>query len=141
MTWQIGSDHALAQLAATLAFADAGGGPSVICLYTTVQPAAGAAPGGDAQAEITLAQPCGTIAGGVLTLHAADPAGALVTATGLPRWARWKRADGVLVGDGTVTDAANGGDLTVTGAATPPGETSPMLLAGGRALLGAVNLT
>ena len=34
-----------------------------------------------------------------------------------------------------------GGDLTVTGAATPPGETSPMLYAGGRALLGAVNLT
>lgn len=141
MTWQIGSDHALAQLAATLAFADAGGGPCVICLYTTVQPAAGAAPGGDAQAEITLAQPCGAIAAGVLTLHAADPAGALVAATGMPRWARWQRADGVLVGDGTVTDAANGGDLTVTGAVTPPGETSPMLYAGGRALLGAVNLT
>ena len=77
----------------------------------------------------------------MLTLRPADPSGALVTATGLPRWARWRRADGVLVGDGTVTDTANGGDFTLTGAATPDGETSPMLYAGGRALLGTVTLT
>ena len=141
MTWQISTQHALAQLAATLAFADAGNGPSALHLYATTQPAAGAAPGGDAMAVIVMAVPCGSITGGVLTLHPADPAGAMVTATGLPRWARWVRADGVMVGDCTVTDAASGGDLTITGAATPAGETSPQLYAGGRALLGAVNLT
>ena len=141
MTIAIGPEHALAQLAASLVFADAGGGPSVIKVYTTTQPATGAAPGGAEQAAIVLAQPCATLAAGVLTLHPADPTGAMVLATGLPVWARWERFDGVLVGDGTVTDIANGGDFTLTGAATPDGETSPMLYAGGRALLGAVTLT
>ena len=141
MTFAIGPEHALAQLAASLVFADAGGGPSVIRAYTTTQPATGAAPGGTEQAAIVLAQPCGAIAAGGLTLNPADPTGALVLATGLPRWARWERFDGLLVADGTVTDTANGGDFTLTGAATPPGETSPMLYAGGRALLGAVLLT
>ena len=141
MTIAIGPEHAMAQLAASLVFADAGGGPSVIKVYTTTQPAAGAAPGGAEQAAIVLAQPCATLAAGVLTLHPADPTGAMVLASGLPRWARWERFDGLLVADGTVTDIANGGDFTLTGAATPPGETSPMLYAGGRALLGAVTLT
>ena len=141
MTFAIGPEHALAQLAASLVFADAGGGPSVIRAYTTTQPATGAAPGGAEQVAIVLAQPCATLAAGVLTLHPADPTGAMVLASGLPRWARWERFDGLLVADGTVTDIANGGDFTLTGAATPPGETSPMLYAGGRALLGAVTLT
>lgn len=141
MTFAIGPEHALAQLAASLVFADAGGGPSVIKVYTTTQPATGAAPGGAEQVAIVLAQPCATLAAGVLTLHPADPTGAMVLASGLPRWARWERFDGLLVADGTVTDIANGGDFTLTGAATPPGETSPMLYAGGRALLGAVTLT
>lgn len=141
MTFAIGPEHALAQLAASLAFADAGGGPSVIRAYTTTQPATGAAPGGAEQVAIVLAQPCATLAAGVLTLHPADPTGAIVLANGLPRWARWERFDGLLVADGTVTDTANGGDFTLTGAATPPGETSPMLYAGGRALLGTVTLT
>ena len=141
MTYAIGPEHALAQLASSLEFADAGGGPSVIKVYTTAQPATGAAPGGTEQAAIVLAQPCGTIGAGVLTLNPADPTGAMVLTNGLPRWARWERFDGLLVADGTVTDTANGGDFTLTGAATPPGETSPMLYAGGRALLGTVTLT
>lgn len=141
MTFSIGADHALAQLAATIAFADQGPASSKICVYTTAQPATGADPGGAAQAEIVLAKPCGTISGGALALHVADPAGSLVAATGLPRWARWVNGAGALVADGTVTDAAGGGDFTVSGAATPPGETSPQLYAGALVQLGSVTLT
>lgn len=141
MTFAIGADHALAQLAATIAFADQGPAAARIYVYTTAQPATGADPGGAAQAEIVLAKPCGTIAGGALTLHVADPAGTMVLATGLPRWARWVSGTGALVADGTVTDAASGGDFIVSGAATPPGETSPQLYAGGIVLLGTVTLT
>ena len=140
MTLALGTQHIAAQLAASLAFADDAPGPSVIRLYTTTQPATGAAPGGAAQAEITLAKPCATLAAGVLTLHVADPAGALVLASGLPRWARWARSDGLLVADGTVTDMDHGGDFKLQGGTTPVGETSPQLQAGGVVLLGAVEM-
>ena len=43
--------------------------------------------------------------------------------------------------DKPVTDEANGGDFTVAGGVTPPGETSPLLQAGGLVLLGATALT
>jgi hypothetical protein len=141
MSWEIGTDHALAHLAATIAFADAAAGASSILLYTTPRPAAGAAPGAAHMAEVVLAKPCATIAGGVLTLHPADAAGAMLLSSGIPRWARWQRSDGVLVGDCNTTDALGGGDITVIGGATPDGDNSPMLYAGGRVLLGAVTLT
>ena len=137
----IGQDHALAQLAATLAFADAAASASVILLFSDVSAATGSTPAVAPLATIELAKPCGTIAGGVLSLSPADPGGALVMQTGVPRAAHWLRGDGVLVAAGTVTDAENGGDFTVAGAATAPGETSPTLYAGGKVLLGAVALT
>ena len=46
--------------------------------------ATGAAPTTSALAEIVLAKPCGTITGGVLTLHVANPDGALVLQQGIP---------------------------------------------------------
>lgn len=137
----IGPEHALAQLAASLVFADADPLPSSIFLYADAGAATGAAPSGTALATITLAQPCGTLAAGMLTLRPADAAGSMVLSTGVPLAAQWLRGDGVLIAAGTVTDLANGGDFQVGGAATLPGDTSPTLYAGGVVLLGAVALT
>lgn len=136
----IGPEHALAQLAASLSFADTGAQPSVIRLYADAAAATGAAPSGPPLAEIALAQPCGTLAGGQLTLHPADPAGAMVTTSGTPRAARWISSAGLLVAAGSVSDPDNGGDFRVSGATTAPGDTSPALYAGGKVLLGAVVL-
>lgn len=140
MTFEIGPELAAAQLAASIAFADNAPGPSSILLFTTPKPAAGAAPGGSPQAVIALAKPCATLAGGVFTLHVADPAGALVLSSGIPRWGRWQRSDGVLVGDGSVTDMLGDGDFRVVGGTTPAGDDSPQLQAGGAVLLGEVVL-
>lgn len=140
MSLTIGPAHALAQLAATLAFADAGAQPSSIRLYADVGAATGAAPSGTALAEITLAKPCGTIAAGQLTLHPADAAGAMVLANGTPRAAQWISGAGLLVAAGTVTDMGHGGDFRIDGAPTAPGDDTPTLYAGGLVLLGAVVL-
>lgn len=141
MSFVVGAAHALAQIAATLAFVDGGGGNSTISIYGTAQPLVGEAAGAEPLAVLELATPCGTLSGGGLTLHPVDGLGALAVESGIGRWARWARFDGVLVADGSVSDAANGGDFIITGATTPPGETSPRLVAGGVVLLGAVTLT
>lgn len=141
MSFSIGPLIAAAQLTATVTAADDAGAPGVIHLYANTQPAPGAPAGAAPLASITLAQPCATIAGGVLTLHPADNTGAMVLTTGIPRWARWERGDGAMVADGTVTDGDNGGDFQVAGAGTAPGETSPTLYAGGLVLLGATSLS
>ena len=134
----IGPAHALAQIAASLAFADAGTLPSSILLYAEAAVATGAAPTTSALAEITLAKPCGTITGGVLTLHVANPDGTLVLQQGIPRAARWMSGDGKLVGAGTVTDTLNAGDFRIAGGTTAPGDDAPLLYAGGLVLLGDV---
>ena len=135
----IGPEHALAQLAASLAFADAGANPSRIHLYADAAVATGAAPAASPLAEIVLAKPCGTIADGALTLHPADSAGALVLVTGIPRAARWVSGDDMLVSAGTVTDTSHSGDFRI-GGTTPAGDDSPTLYAGGLVLLGDVVL-
>ena len=140
MTMTIGPDHALAQLAASIAFADVGALPSVIRLYADAGAATGAVPVDGPLAEVLLAKPCGTIAAGQLTLHVADPAGALVLVTGQPRAAQWVSGDDKLVAAGTVTDMDHGGDFRIGGAPTPPGDDAPALYAGGLVLLGAVVL-
>lgn len=136
----IGPEHALAQLAASLVFADADPMPSSIFLYADASAATGAAPSGTPLATITLAQPCGTLAAGVLTLHPADAAGSMVLSTGVALAAQWLRGDGLLIAAGTVTDLAGAGDFKIGGAATAPGATSPTLYAGGLVLLGDVVL-
>ena len=141
MTFSIGPVIAAAQLAATLVAADDAPGNCVIHLYANTQPAPGAPAGVAPMATIALAKPCATVAGGALTLHPADAQGAMVLATGTPRWGRWERGDGALVADGSVTDTSHGGDFQVLGAATPDGDTSPALYAGGLVLLGATSLT
>lgn len=136
----VGLEHVLAQLAASLAFADAGALNSRIRLYVDAGAATGAAPAGEPLAEITLAKPCGTIAAGKLTLHVADPSGAMVVTTGVPRAAQWISGAGKLVAAGAVTDMDHAGDFRIAGGATPDGDDSPMLYAGGKALLGDVVL-
>ena len=134
----VGPEHALAQITTSLAFADAGTLPSSILLYAETAVATGAAPTTSALAEITLAKPCGTLTGGVLTLHVANPEGTLVLQQGIPRAARWMSGDGKLVGAGTVTDSLNAGDFRIAGGTTAPGDDAPMLYAGGNVLLGDV---
>lgn len=141
MTFSIGPVIAAAQLAATVVAADDAPGPCVIHLYGTAQPAPGAPAGADPLASVVLAKPCATVSSGVLTLHPADASGAMVLTTGTPRWGRWARSDGALVADGTVTDTSHDGDFQVMGAATPDGDTSPVLYAGGLVMLGTTSLT
>lgn len=141
MTFTIGPVIASAQLAATITEADNAAGPCVIHLYANIQPATGAAAGASPLVSIELAKPCATLSGGVLTINPADPGGALILTSGIPRWGRWERSDGVLVADGTVTDTSNGGDFQVAGSATPDGDSSPMLYAGGLVLLGTTSLS
>lgn len=138
MTMTLGADHTEAQLAASIAFADAGAQPSSIRLYADAGAASGAAPSGAPLAEVLLAKPCGSIAAGQLTLHVADPAGAMVLTTGQPRAAQWISGAGLLVAAGTVTDLDHGGDFRIGGAPTPPGDDTPAFYAGGLVLLGAV---
>lgn len=141
-TWRIGPALAMAQLQAAITTADAGPGPSKVQLFTTTRHATADGAMGDApQAEVLLAVPCATIVGGALVLQVADAGGTLVQTTGLPRWGLWVNGAGAIVAEGSVTDEANGGDFWVAGGATPPGETSPLLQAGGLVLLGTTSLT
>ena len=136
----IGPEHAQAQLAGCITFADSGMLPSRILLYADAGAAAGAVPVGEPLAEIVLAKPCGTITDAVLTLHPAAPGGSMVLANGTPRAAHWVNGSGVLVAAGTVTDVDHDGDFSIGGAPTAPGDTSPALYAGGVVLLGTVTL-
>lgn len=144
MSWAISSSAATAQLQATMAFADAGApaaGASKLQLFASDKPEPGAAALTAPQAEIALATPCGTITAGVWSLTAAESGGALVLTTGVPKWARWLAANGEWVADASVTDLAGEGDIRIGGGQTPPGETGPMLYAGGLAVLGSTAFT
>lgn len=138
MSFVLGTEHALVQLAASLTFADTGAAPSVIRLYADIAVATGAVPAGPPLAEIVLSKPCGAIAGGQLTLNPADLGGSMVTVGGIPRAARWLNGEGLLVAAGTVTDPDHIGDFRVAGGATAAGDDAPSLYAGGKVLLGAV---
>ena len=129
--WRIAPALVLAQLQATLARLDAQEGHARIRLYSTERPT-GTGQGGTPMVEVALARPAGTItAQGVLQLTPADPAGTMVLESGTPRWGELVAADGAVLADGNVTDAAHGGCFQVAGAATPEGDTSPMFYAGG----------
>ena len=141
-TWRIGPAVALAQLQAAIATADAGPGPSKVQLFATSRhDTADGAMGDVPIAEVLLAVPCATIVNGALVLQVADAGGSLVQSAGIPRWGQWVNGAGNLVTEGRVTDDANGGDFQVTGGTTPPGETSPLLQAGGLVVLGVTSLT
>ena len=128
-----------AQMQATLARADTGAGQACIRVYATARPAQPGNHNDTPLCEIALPKPCGTVTGGALTL--APNANGMVLQPGIPRWAEWIAADGTVLMDATVTDAASGGDFIVSGATTAPGETAPAFMAGALLALGAVVLT
>jgi hypothetical protein len=140
-TWRVAPGTSAAQLAATIVFADTGPANARVRLYSTTRPTAPGDHSDTPMATVVLAKPCATVVDGVLTLHPLDTDGTLVMSTGLPRWGELVNGAGALVVDGSVTDEASGGDFTVAGGITPPGETSPLLQAGGLVLLGATALT
>jgi len=128
-----------AQIQAALTRADQGAGTARIRIYATARPAAPGAHSDAPICEIELTKPCGSVAGGALTLSA--PAPGMVMQPGIPRWAEWLAADGAVLMDASVTDADHGGDFTIAGAATAPGETAPYFMAGAMLVLGTVALT
>ena len=139
--WETSQALVLAQLLGTVVRADVGAGSARISIYTTVRPASIAAAHADTpQAEIVLAKPCGDIVDGKLVLHVQDPAGAMVAASGIPRWAEWIAADGMVLTRCDVSDEDGGGGIRLRGGATPEGDNSPMLYAGGLVQLGLVAL-
>ncbi len=134
MTMEISAAHNTARLQATLTFANTGTANPTIEFYATTRPAFADASGGAPLVVVTLAKPCGSVAGGVLSLIQADPAGDLVTVTGSPLWARWLNGDGVIVAEGNVSDDAGAGDFRIAGTS------GVSLYAGGSLLLGTTAL-
>jgi len=138
--WWVAPALVLAQLQATLARLDGETGNASIRLYSTARPESlgqGSAP----MVQIQLALPAGVItAQGLLQLTPADPAGTMVLESGTPRWGELVAADGAVLADGNVTDAAHGGCFQVSGGQTPEGDDAPVFYAGGLITLAATAL-
>ncbi len=100
MSLQFSTALRSARAAATVGQFDKAATPGRLDLYTTTQPAGGAAPGGSPIATITLQKPCGTVASGVITFAVSVPA--QVLSTGDVLWARGVDGDGNWVCDGDV---------------------------------------
>jgi len=131
---------ATAHLTATLAMMDSGStgstGGAKLKLYSSLaQPA----PGDAAMCTIHLARPSAVVSGASLILSAPEPG--LVMTAGMPRWGVLEGADGTALHTGDVSDAEHDGFYKVSGAQTPPGETTPMFQAGATVTLGAVVYT
>ncbi|CAM3348992.1 hypothetical protein [Paracidovorax anthurii] len=140
MDWEIGPELALAQLLATIARADQGAGNARIRIYDTERPASIASVHADTpQAEIVLSKPCASVVDGVMVMHPLEGA-SMVMHTGLPRWGDWVAASGVVLARADATDMDHTGGWRLQGGDTPPGETSPLLRAGGLVQLGATAL-
>ena len=118
-----------AQLAATIARADAGGGNAKLQYYGTDTPVSGGPHLDTLLATVTLAKPCGTVTAGVLRWNYDAPG--MVLATGKPRWCVLVAADGTQLHIGDVTDMDHDGAYRVQGAVTEPSENTPTLIAGG----------
>ena len=118
-----------AQLAATIARADAGAGHAELRVYSTAMPTQAGAHGDAPMCVIALDKPCAELVDGALVFLPTQAA--MVTAAGLPRWAEWVAGDGAQLHVGDVTDRDHDGFYRVEGAATPVGESSPMFYAGG----------
>ena len=143
MTWVISDALALAQLQATLARLAMAPGPATVLIYATAMPAdtdpLAIAP--DAQVTIPLESPPGAIVAGVLKLAQQSGAAPMAVTAGIPRWGLLVAGDGVPLARGDVTDNAHDGSIRITGGTTAPGETAPMLYAGGLVALAETYLT
>ena len=138
--WRVAPALLLAQLQATLARLDALEGNASIRLYSTARPS-DLGQGGTPMAQVQLARPAGVITeAGLLQLTPADPSGSMVLESGTPRWGELVAADGTVLADGNVTDAAHGGCFQVSGGQTPEGDDAPVFYAGGLISLAATAL-
>lgn len=98
------------RLQGTVNFLALGTANAVLRIYDGDAPAFGGTPAGNLLVEITLVEPVGTIAGGVLTLTPTDEA--IVLVTGAATWARILNGDGAIGMDGvTVSDLAGSGQI------------------------------
>lgn len=87
MTITITQAHNEARLEGTRAFLDSGTGRARVRLYGGTRPSSvNDAPGTPMLVEIPLQKPCGTVAGGVLTLVQHEDG--LIAETGIATWAR-----------------------------------------------------
>lgn len=94
-----------ARLTATRDYLDAGAGGARLRLYTGPRPAPGAAITTEVMlTEIDLTEPCGTVAGGVLTLTAALPGDVLNSGTAA--WGRVVDGSGNYAIDGDASNMA-----------------------------------
>jgi hypothetical protein len=109
-----------ARLTATRDYLDSGASSAKLQIYATPRPTPGGAPSpGTLLVELILTEPCGTVAGGVLTVTAVGEATAV--GSGTPVWGRFVNGSGAWV-----IDADAGG----------PGSNQPIVLSDTSVLAG-----
>lgn len=108
---------------------DNGTGNASLEIYSGAYPVEGTLLG-----VMQLAKPCGAVAGGVLTLQAANVAGDMVLANGEARWLRCKSAAGVAAFDTAVSVQNGTGEVggAVIAGASEGANKGAMLYAGGK---------
>lgn len=111
------------RLQAVLDAIDAGSGAGKLRIYSGTRPATGGAET-TVLAELALADPAGTIAGGVLTIDAdPDLEDTSADATGTATWARILDSDDNPVCDLDVSESGGGGDVILDETAIVAGGT------------------
>lgn len=107
---QISPEHNEYRLQGTANFLALGATNAVLQIFDGPAPAFGDTPAGNKLVEITLAEPVGTISGGLLTLTPTDEV--LIATTGTATFARIRNGNGNLAVDGlTVSDLAGAGNI------------------------------
>lgn len=88
---------------------DNGSGTAAINLYAGARPALDGAPAGALLVSVPLPVPCGTVAGGVLTLS--TPSSTVVAASGTIAWARLVDRSGATLADMDCGITGSGADV------------------------------
>lgn len=110
MTITLSTEHQQARLESTQAFLDRGTQPARVRIYGGLRPAQpNDTPTSGMLVEIRLTQPCGQVVGGQLVLTA--QANALITASGLARWARLVNGEDLPAMDLDCSDLAGSGEI------------------------------
>lgn len=125
----VGSECVEARNQATIAFADTGAAKSHVDIFDV---------NGTLLVSIVLTKPCGTLANGKIVLTQQSQSGDLIAADGVAASAAWISAAGLLVASGDVTGSTGAGPFIVEGSG---GAGSVQLYAGGRAILGATEIS
>lgn len=93
MTIGLTIKHANARHNGSIADLDSGTGNAAVRIYGGVRPAtSNDVPGSAMLVQISLTKPCGTVAGGLLTMTQLEDG--LIAETGDPTWARFVDGDG-----------------------------------------------